>query len=296
MTTADATPSFETAQDVDQGTERSKRPWLPIAVVAVVVTGLGIGAIAMAGGASTLLGGGAEVDPASVYATEVKRGPLVISVTQTGTIKAASQAVVKSEIEGIATVLELVPEGQRVKAGDQLVSLDTSNLEDERVTAEIKVRNDESDLLQANEELAVKQNQAIADVSAAELDLRFAIEDHKKYVEGDFPKDRKEARNKIIIAEAELKRSSEKRRGSERLFESQFISLSELEADRLSERKNQLEYELAKQARDAAGGLDVSPQDRPVRERHRAEDDGLGTRPSQSDCRRRTSDRPRRCP
>ncbi|MEM1013181.1 MAG: HlyD family efflux transporter periplasmic adaptor subunit [Planctomycetota bacterium] len=211
-----------------------------------------VGALAVTG--NGVMGGGEVTNPASVYSAEVKRGPLVISVTQTGTIKAASQAVVKSEIEGMATILELVPEGEKVTAGDLLISLDTSKLQDDRVTAEIKVRNDESDLLQANEELAVKENQAIADVSAAELDLRFAIEDHKKYMEGDFPKELKQAQNKIVIADAELKRSQEKRRGSERLYEAGFISFSELEADRLSEQKNQLDLELARQAADLLEG------------------------------------------
>ena len=151
-------------------------------------------------------------------------------------------------------ILELVEEGRRVREGDLLVSFDTSGLEDEKVTVEIKVRNDESDLVQAQEELAVKLNQAEADVSAAELDARFAVEDHKKYLEGDFPKDLKEAENKITIAQEELRRSTETREGSSRLYEQGFISLTELEADRLSERKNQLTLEVSQQAYDLLAG------------------------------------------
>jgi HlyD family secretion protein len=242
MTTANA--DVLTSPDVeDVASEKRRGPMIGLLVGIVIVVGV-IGAAAATG----VFSRAPEPDRASAFTTVAKRGPLVISVVETGTIKAASQTIIKSEVEGQATVLEIVPEGQRVKKGDLLVALDVSKKEDELVTAEIKVRNDESDLIQAQEDYAVKENQAAANVSAAELDYRFAVEDRKKFVEGDFPKDLKEAENKITIAEEELRRSADRRAGSERLHKAGIISLSELEADRLSQRKNELNLDLARQA------------------------------------------------
>jgi HlyD family secretion protein len=236
MTTLDATDSI--GVQADAADPKKRRGLLPVLAV--------LGVLLVGGGVTYALlpaGNDAEIDDATLVT--VKQGPLTISVSETGTIEAAQQTTIKSQVEGQRTILRLVEEGTRVKKGDLLIELDVSELRDRYVTTEIKVRNDESDLIQAQEELAVKENQARADVSAAELDFRFAVEDKKKYEEGDFPKEKAEAENKVFIAREELRRSQEKRRGSERLHEEEFISRSEFEADQLSERKNELNLEVA---------------------------------------------------
>ncbi len=53
----------------------------------------------------------------------VKRGPLRISVIESGTIKALDQVIIKSELEGRTSILTLAEEGTRVKKGDLLVEL-----------------------------------------------------------------------------------------------------------------------------------------------------------------------------
>ena len=56
----------------------------------------------------------------------VARGRLTISVTEAGTVKPREQVIIKNEVEGRATILYLIPEGQRVKQGDLLARLDQS--------------------------------------------------------------------------------------------------------------------------------------------------------------------------
>jgi HlyD family secretion protein len=80
----------------------------------------------------------AAEDPAAEYATFVaQRGPLTISVLETGTIKAREQIIIKNEVEGRRSIISLVDEGSRVKKGDMLVELDASSLEDEKIDQEI---------------------------------------------------------------------------------------------------------------------------------------------------------------
>jgi HlyD family secretion protein len=176
----------------------------------------------------------------------VKRGPLRISVNESGTIKARDQVILRSEVEGRTSILSLVPEGTRVKQGDLLVELDASLLLDTKIDQEIKVQNDKAAFIGARENLAVVVNQAQSDIDIAKLTLEFAELDLKKYLEGEYPNLRKEAQAKITLAEEELARAEEKLKWSTRLFDEKYISQTELQADQLAASKAKLELELAK--------------------------------------------------
>jgi len=175
------------------------------------------------------------------------RGPITISVSESGTIKAREQLILKSEVEGVTTILSLVSEGTRVKKGDLLIELDASTLKDDMVNEQILVMNTEAAYIRARETLAVTKNQAESDIDQASLDLRFAKEDLTKYTEGEYPQELKEAQSRITIAEEELQRASEKLSWSEVLFEEKYLSLTELQADQLAARKAELELELAQE-------------------------------------------------
>ena len=73
-----------------------------------------------------------------------QRGPLTISVVESGTIKARDQQIIKNEVEGRTSIITLVPEGTRVRQGDLLVELDASALRDGKIDQDIRVRNAEA--------------------------------------------------------------------------------------------------------------------------------------------------------
>ena len=175
----------------------------------------------------------------------VARGPLVVSVAESGTIQSAQQEIIKSEIEGTTTLLTLIPEGQRVKEGDLLARLDVSQFQDEKIDREIAVQNADANNIRAQENLAVVNNQAVADKSQALLDKDFAEADLHKYEEGDYPKQLLEAQNKITIADEEFQRAREKYDGSLKLSKQDFISATELQADALAKNKADLDLQLA---------------------------------------------------
>jgi HlyD family secretion protein len=178
--------------------------------------------------------------------TEVLRGPLAINAVESGTVRPRRQIVLKNETEDPAAILFIVPEGQRVKAGELLIELDVTQLENDVVERRIRVQNDEADLIHAQENLKVVENQCEADLEQAELDYQFAQQDLQKYLEGEYPKLVKEAEAKITLAEEELIRAQEDLRWSKVLREQEFISQSELEQDELAAKKGQLNLELAR--------------------------------------------------
>jgi HlyD family secretion protein len=210
---------------------------LSAAIIVLLLIGLAVVAFNNSGTKETLSG--------NMPSFVVKRGPLRISVTESGTIQAREQIILKSEVEGRTTILSLVEEGTRVKEGDLLVELDSSQLLDERVDQQIRVQNAEAAFIRARENLAVAQNQAQSDVDKAELVLEFAKQDLKKYQEGEYLNERKEKESKITLAKEELQTAEEKLKWSRRLFEKEYISQTELQIDELSANKKRLDLELA---------------------------------------------------
>ena len=183
----------------------------------------------------------------SVSATfEAKRGPLTISVIESGTIKAREQIIIKNEVEGKTFIIYLIPEGTQVEKGALLVELDASSLEDNKIDQEIRVQNAETSYVNAKENLAVVENQAKSDMDLANLTLAFAKQDLKKYLEGEYPNELRKAEANITLAEEELTRARETLKWSQTLYDEKYISQTELQADQLSERKKALDVELEK--------------------------------------------------
>jgi len=180
---------------------------------------------------------------------EVMQGPLTINVTESGTIKARELIIIKSELEGKTSILTLIPEGTRVKKGDLLIEMDSSNLLDDKIEQEIKVQNGEADFISARENLEVVKNQAQSDKEVAQLTLDFARQDLKKYMEGEYPNELKEAEGSITLAQEERTRAKDKYEWSKRLFDEKYISASELKADELVVMKKRLDLELAENNR-----------------------------------------------
>ncbi len=181
---------------------------------------------------------------------EAKRGPLTISVLESGTIKAREQIIITNQLEGRTSIIYLIPEGTRVKKGELLVELDASTMQDQRIDQDIKVRNAEATYVNANENMAIVENQAQSDVEVAELTLEFAGQDLKKYTEGEYPNQLAKADSDIQLAEEDLTRALEKVDWSRRLHEEKYLSKTELQADELAYSRAEVNLQVARRDRE----------------------------------------------
>src|SRR3989304_3889802 len=189
---------------------------------------------------------GSSAKSTSELATFVaKRGPLTISVLESGTIKAREQIIIKNEVEGRTSIITLIPEGTHVKKGDLLVELDASTLEDAKIDQEIRVQNAEASYVNAKENLAVVQNQAESDIDKAKLTFEFAQQDLNQYEQGKYPNEKTAAENEITLRQEELKRAEETLAWSQKLFDNKYISQAELQADKLAVTRSKNNLELA---------------------------------------------------
>lgn len=176
---------------------------------------------------------------------EVQQGPLKLSVTETGTIQAREQIVVKNEVEGKTSIISLIKEGSSVKKGDLLIELDASSLVDKKLDLEIAVKNAEASFISARENLEVVKNQTQSNVDKAELAYEFAVQDLEKYLQGEYPNELKQAESKITLAREEVTRSEDELEWSQKLYDENYISRTELEADELALKQKTLNLELA---------------------------------------------------
>jgi HlyD family secretion protein len=156
-----------------------RRKWLLIAGPAVVLAVLAM-VIASNKTATSTLGN-------ALNTFNVRRDNLTVTVTESGSIKARNSVEIKSEVEGRATIINIVPEGTIITQEDVnnakvLVELDSGDLKEQLSQREIDFASAEASFTQAKEayDIQVKQNES--DISAAELKVKFALMDFQKYL------------------------------------------------------------------------------------------------------------------
>ena len=81
--------------------------WPVWAALIILLALIGIGGSTLQGGVKK--GGGSS---ANQPVFEAQRGPLTISVVESGTIRAREQLVIKSEVEGHPVILFLIPDNR----------------------------------------------------------------------------------------------------------------------------------------------------------------------------------------
>ncbi|MHC5035537.1 MAG: efflux RND transporter periplasmic adaptor subunit [Planctomycetota bacterium] len=177
---------------------------------------------------------GSESSTSDLATFVVKRGPLTISVLESGTIQPREQITLRNEVEGRTSIVSLVPDGTIVKAGDLLVELDASTLKDAMIDQDIQAQRAEAAFINAQETLAVVKNQAQSDVDIAKLTLEFAQQDLQQYKEGQYPNEKTAAENEITLRQEELTRAEETLTWSQKLYEEKYISQTEWQADKLA--------------------------------------------------------------
>jgi HlyD family secretion protein len=216
---------------------RNKRRVLTWSVVATVVLAITVPILA------GVLGPSDSTEERPIF--RVRRGPLVISVTESGTLKNREEVEIKSQVEGRAEILTLAAEGSQVEKGDLLVELDSSRLKEQLATQELKVLNADSAFVRARENHAVVKSQGESNIAQAELDLRFAKLDLEKYVEGEYPQQLKQADSDITLAKEKVQRETQKLEWSKRLHEKRYLSTVELQADEATLMQAKIDLELA---------------------------------------------------
>ena len=252
--------------------------WMKRSWVRRAAAGAGVLAAAVIVWAWVSRGSGGAEGAQSGATFAVKRGNLVISVTESGSVRAASSLEINSQVEGEPAIINLVPEGtlltaEDVAAGKILVELDSASIRDRLSQQLIDCASAQATLVDAEEGYAIQQKVNESDLAGSRLKVEFTRMDLQKYL-GD------EAANDLIarygvttdpnavvvvgwsgdpnglgggarqewqrlqadieVAQEQLKRGADKLHWTRKLYEQEFVARTELEADQLAQRQQQI--------------------------------------------------------
>ncbi len=211
---------------------------------------------------------------------QVKRQNLVISVMEGGSLKALRSQKITNDVPGQRNILEVVDEGvliteQDIQDSKILIKLDSKDLEDRAEELRITVENSLSSYTQAQQNLEIQRKQNDSDIKQAQLNVKFEKIDLEKYLgeelageliinedesidfvalianpklEGEALNKKRELENNIELAKEEVARAQDTVQWSEKLAEKEYITKSELDADRFSLQQKEASLESAKLA------------------------------------------------
>lgn len=162
---------------------------------------------------------------------EVTVGPFVHDVIEHGEIESSSNVEVRCGVRSRSSsginILEIVPEGSRVEAGDFLVRLDDAALQTELIQQQIIVTNSQAQVI---------ESQAAFDSAGLAL---------KEYESGTFLEQEEQLESALFVAQENVRRAEEYLQYSQRLAERGYIPEVQLEADRFAVEKSRKEREVA---------------------------------------------------
>src|ERR1035441_1172751 len=192
----------------------------------------------------------------TVSCFDVKRGDMLVSVVEGGTVEAVSEVSVRSEVEGTARIIFIVPEGSNAKKGDLLVELDSSSSEDQVNMQQINVEKAQFALVQAEQQLEIQKSVVESEIQAATLKLEFAESDLEKFTKGQSLQAERNAQIDITNVLETLQIDQERLSWSEKLYKQGFETKGNLDKDRLTASQSRLKLEQAQKALWMVGTFD----------------------------------------
>ncbi len=227
----------------------------------------------------------------------VKERDMLINVVENGTIEPYDAYVLKSKVEGSATIISIVQEGEIITQEDIdnekiLVELDSSGLEDKISQQEITLNSAKASLTEARESLDIQKNQNDSDLQQGRLKVQFALMDLQKYLgeqlaeriidENIYEKDavfigsliedeniggeslqrKRELQSNIDLSMEELERAQDDLVWTQRLAEKNYVAGSDLKADQLKAKRLEVDVERAQTNLDLFERYEFSKQAR----------------------------------
>jgi HlyD family secretion protein len=169
-------------------------------------------------------------------------------VVEGGTLEAVNEISIRSEVEGTARIIYIVPEGSYVKKDDLLVELDSASSEDAVNLQQINVEKAQFTVLQAEQQLEIQKSVVESEIAAATLRVEFANSDLEKFNKGQAWQAERNAQIEITNVLENLQIAQERLDWSEKLFKQGFETKGNLDKDRLTVSETKLKLEQTEKA------------------------------------------------
>jgi HlyD family secretion protein len=215
----------------------------------IVIGVLGLAALATAFIRKSDKASGAGTEAAAATEWPVQQGSMVVSILNSGQIRARQVTMISCEVPGDVKILWVAEEGSYVQKGDKLVELESSELREEILDQKIDEAAAKADLEAAERDLELQKRKNETDFLVAQNRLEMAKLAQDKFLKGDQLQRLRDLEAQITVAEAQLKRAEDQTTWTQRLLDKGYVNRGELEADQLDLTRNKLDLEKAKTAR-----------------------------------------------
>jgi HlyD family secretion protein len=190
--------------------------------------------------------GGEQPDAAEKKTFEVRKGNLLVTISETGELKAQNSTRIRSDVDREVKIVFLAAEGSRVKKGDELVRFDTTEI-DRQIESDTQA----VDAAQANYDASrvdfeIQTTDWENEIARAELSHDEAVKNLEKYEKGELPLKQREHKVKLEEAESNLARAREKLAQMPDLLKEGFVTPDQVEQKKIEVKKAEVASESAK--------------------------------------------------
>ena len=183
----------------------------------------------------------AQKDTSNLFV--LKKGSFDIEIPASGELMSRNSIEIRNLFEGKSEIVELIPEGTAVSAGDLLYKLNSDGLEDSIRTAEEQVVLAKDRVETALATLTVREMQQASEIAQKKLDVELAELDLEAWKEGDLQAETKRLNLNIETSKKDFERLQKKYKESIDLEQKQFVSRDQLEQDEISMIRSKSLYE-----------------------------------------------------
>jgi multidrug efflux pump subunit AcrA (membrane-fusion protein) len=182
-----------------------------------------------------------QVDMDTVHLCRVQRGDFVVSILQSGELRAKNSRQIINEAYRDAEITEIVEDGTMVTNGQLLFELESSQLSERYLDQQGDVAAAEAALKLEQETLEIARLKNATDLESAKLGVELARMDLQKYLEVESEQMVEKAKSDIMLAEEELKRARSEMEGTQELYDKGYANKNDLDSDRLSVQRKEVE-------------------------------------------------------
>lgn len=156
-----------------------------------------------------------------------------ITTLASGELSARDRVELRSEVQRQTTIVEIVPEGTRVEAGDVLVRLNSDDIQREVEEEELQVAEARLQLEAAETAYDIQVSDNAANLRKSQLKVELARLALMQWENGDKVKQLQQLNTAIEKATRDLDRLRENKAKSDELYERNFISYDEWKRDEI---------------------------------------------------------------
>ena len=203
-----------------------------IVVGLVLAAGAAVSYMAFSG--STQEGSGTVVSVRNSGTADIvraQRQPFEISTVANGELDARRRAEYRNPLDQASTIVDVVPEGTRVSAGDLLIQLNVEEIQLKVDEESLRVEAARAELVAAQNNVEIQRNENDSRLRQAELKHLLAELALAQWKDGDVQKKRRELQLDIDRATLELERLAQLYLRSQDLHAEGFLSKDQMDRD-----------------------------------------------------------------